>query len=185
MNNGSFSSEINNNNQLSNETSEKVLSLKAKAMQFRNLVKTEPNTEQLNDKEIKNGDLVVQKDNKKLKFLKPLTVIMLFVIVFSISICTIIYLTYHQKSNNREYDSVKVDEPTLSDETDTSQHTASPQVQKTSNKMRKLRFFKTKKNQDAISNSEDSQNLSASNDEKSSQEIEIHAENNDKTNDKN
>jgi hypothetical protein len=86
MNNGSFSSEINNNNQLSNETSEKVLSLKAKAMQFRNLVKTEPNTEQLNDKEIKNGDLVVQKDNKKLKFLKPLTVIMLFVIVFSISI---------------------------------------------------------------------------------------------------
>lgn len=171
-----LSTVIVNNQQ--NETSEKVLILKAKAMQFRNLVKTDSKAEQLNEKKMENNS--DQSNNQKLKYLKPLSVIMLFVIVFSVSICTIIYLTYHQKSNNREYDSVKVDEPNLSDETDTS-HSASPQVQKGKSKMRNLRLFKKKNSQDTISNSEDSQNLSACNDEKLSQDTENSVE---KTNDK-
>lgn len=157
------------NNQ-ANESSDQVLSLKAKAMQFRNLVNADTKAEQLNEKKTEN--VPDKRNSQKLKYFKPLAVIMLFVIVFCISICTIIYLTYHQKSNNTEYDSVKVEEPNLSDETDTSQHTASPQVKNINSKIRRLRFFMKKKSQDTISNSEDSQNISASNDEKSSQDLE-------------
>ncbi len=157
------------NNQV-NESSDKVLSLKAKAMQFRNLANADTKAEKLNEKKTEN---ISDKTNShKLKYVKPLGVIMLFVIVFCISICTIIYLTYHQKSNKTEYDSVKVDEPNLSDETDTSQHSASPQVQSINSKIRRLRFFMKKKSQDTLSNLEDSQNVSTSNDEKSSQDLE-------------
>ena len=182
----SIETQFSDTNNASEESNE--IDFNAKSMSFRNLFKVNSKAEKLNDIRVKDAikeNELGQKisDEKKLKFLKPLSVIMLFLIVFCVSICTIVYLTYHQKSpNSSEYGSVKVEEPNLSEADMSSQHTASPHLQtisKTMSRFRIMNIFRRRQEQDSHDShssaspySDDSQSLSVNNDEKSNHEVE-------------
>lgn len=86
------------------------LNLSAKAMQFRDVYETNHHEDKklvndskklfLNSKTNKTSLNVEQLLNRRIKFLQPLFVITLFLIIFFISIGTIIYLTYYQKTKD-------------------------------------------------------------------------------------
>ena len=84
------------------------LNMSAKAMQFRNLF--EANSEVKKLVKVENKSMQVKgeldKPSSRMKILQPLTIISIFLVIFFVSIGTIVYLTYHQKTND-QYGSVK------------------------------------------------------------------------------
>ena len=87
-----------NKSELTNDTLIN-LSLSAKAMQYRDL-------NEVSDKKFLSKSSPESIAATK-RFIQPLTVILIFLIVFSVSIATLIYSTYHQKPS-KEYHAVNV-----------------------------------------------------------------------------
>lgn len=80
------------------------LNLSAKAMQYRDL-------NEVSDKKLVQNAQMNQSSIKRI--IQPLTVVCVFLVVFAITIATLIYSTYHQKAANKQYRAVNVNADTI------------------------------------------------------------------------
>ena len=95
-----------NLNEILNDGQNRSVNLTARAMLYKSFYSNKlddkkSNTDQLKQSPVTNKDV---QNGKNLSFLQPMFVIFIFLVIFSISIGTIVYLTYNQK----EYTSVLV-----------------------------------------------------------------------------
>lgn len=83
------------------------LNLSAKAMQYRDLNEVPSDEKKIITTNLSISQMGEEKKALQKRFVQPLTVIIVFVLVFSLSIGTLIYSTFRQKIATKQYRSVK------------------------------------------------------------------------------
>lgn len=91
----------------SSDVSASLLNVSAKAMQYRDLNEVSGEEKKLISTSLVNAQTKEEKNSAKKRFVQPLTVMIVFLIVFSVSVGTLIYSTFRQKIATKQYRTVK------------------------------------------------------------------------------